>query len=136
MKDEKGSVIIEVALMMPLLLMIVFGFIGLNKMVKDSMVVQTAAREGARHYAIFHDPDEAVEIANKELESGGIKDATINIVHQPPNDRGVVVQKPFLLNIPFGEIRVFNIRREVVLHQVAQYQEEIYGDPVIGDDGL
>jgi hypothetical protein len=95
-------------------------------MVLDSMVVQTAAREGARHYAIFHDPEEAIEVAKQELETGNIKDAIISIVHQPPNDRGMVIQKVFVLKIPFGEVKLFNIRREVILHQVAEYQEGIY----------
>ena len=121
-KDEKGSVIIEVALMMPLLLMIIFGFLGLNKMVQDCVVIQTAAREGARHYAIHYNASEAIEVANKELKTGGITDATISIIHQPPNDRGMIVQKVFALKIPFGEVKFFNIKREVILHQGVQLQ--------------
>jgi Flp pilus assembly protein TadG len=118
MRDEKGSVVIEVALALPLILAVIFGFIGLNQMIHDSMAIQTAAREGARHYAIYHNVEDAIEIAERELEAANVKNAVITVTHRPPNDRGMIVQKIFALRIPFGEIKLFNIRREIILHQV------------------
>ncbi len=49
--DEKGSAWVELAVLLPLLLMIVFGYLSYTNAIRDDLVLQMAAREGAREYS-------------------------------------------------------------------------------------
>ena len=51
LKEEKGTALVELAVLMPIFLTLVFGYIFYMNAVKDTLIMQTAAREAARIYA-------------------------------------------------------------------------------------
>lgn len=117
-KNQKGAALIETAIFLPILTMLVFGMLYFAQVIKDSLVMQTAAREGARSFAVYHDPQKAVNVVREELSNGKV-DADIYTINEPP-DRGVVVQKDVILSIPFADLRVFTLRNEVIMHRGTQ----------------
>ena len=72
LQNEQGSAIVEVAIMFPVILALVVGFIMFTLAVRTDTVLQTAAREAAREYAVTHNAASAREKARKELSLGGI----------------------------------------------------------------
>jgi Flp pilus assembly protein TadG len=51
-RDERGSAAVEFALVLPLLLMLVFGIIDFGRMYNAKITLNEAAREGARSAAL------------------------------------------------------------------------------------
>ena len=51
-RDERGSAAVEFALVLPLLLMLIFGIIDFGRMLNDKITLTEAAREGARSAAL------------------------------------------------------------------------------------
>ena len=54
---ERGTSVAELAICLPLLLLIVFGIIEFGFMLYDKAVITNASREGARAGIVFHHPD-------------------------------------------------------------------------------
>jgi hypothetical protein len=52
---ERGAVAVEMAMILPLLLLIVMGTIEFGRVLNVQVSLTQAAREGARHAAIHHD---------------------------------------------------------------------------------
>lgn len=119
LKKTKGAALVEVAIALPILVMIVFGFIYFTIIIKETLVIQTAAREGARHHAVYHDPVGAVNTAEAELKRGLVSGARAKATYGH-NYRGVRVEKDITLSIPFSEIHIFTITREVTIHPAAK----------------
>lgn len=69
---ERGATAIEVAIIFPLFLMLVFGLMWFGIGVSSKIGLGRAAREGARHLAITGDVAEAEQVARN---AGGIADA-------------------------------------------------------------
>jgi Flp pilus assembly protein TadG len=70
---DRGAAAVEAALVLPLLLMIVFGIIDIGRMVNAQITVTEAAREGARALALGTDVESRVE-----QMMGSRKDVTID----------------------------------------------------------
>ncbi len=51
-KDTRGNALIEFALVLPILLLVVFGITELGRMIMTTNVLNTASREGARLAAV------------------------------------------------------------------------------------
>ncbi len=51
---EKGAVAVEMAILLPLLLLILMGIIEFGRVFNVQISLTQAAREGARHAAIYH----------------------------------------------------------------------------------
>ncbi|MHB1127559.1 MAG: TadE/TadG family type IV pilus assembly protein [Bacillota bacterium] len=102
-KDENGSAIVEVAVIFPLIIMLVAGFIVLSQAVRIDTVLEVAAREGAREFSVTHDLGRATERAKNELDIGGVdpEKATISVTSNG-FDRKVLVEFPFPIYIPFA----------------------------------
>src|SRR5579883_3027743 len=60
---ERGNALIETALVLPLLLMLAFGVIGVGRITQAQMGVSAVAREAARAGALANDPGEALDQA-------------------------------------------------------------------------
>ncbi|MCL1593984.1 MAG: pilus assembly protein [Actinomycetia bacterium] len=58
-RSERGAAIVEMALVMPLLLILVFGIVEFGRAFMTDISVTHAAREGARAYAITRGSDDA-----------------------------------------------------------------------------
>jgi Flp pilus assembly protein TadG len=56
--DERGSAVVEFALVMPLLLLVALALVQIAVIGRDRLVLEHAARAGAREAAV--DPDDAV----------------------------------------------------------------------------
>jgi Flp pilus assembly protein TadG len=54
---KRGTSVVELAICLPLLLMIVFGIIEFGFLLYDKAVITNASREGARAGIVFHHPD-------------------------------------------------------------------------------
>ncbi|MFY9611135.1 MAG: TadE/TadG family type IV pilus assembly protein [Blastocatellia bacterium] len=81
--DEQGSVIVELALMLPLLAMLILGSVDLGLIVREHQLLQNAAREGARFSAqpankIDPVTPAATQVATAQL----IRDRVINYLAQ------------------------------------------------------
>jgi Flp pilus assembly protein TadG len=53
--DERGAVMVELAIILPVLLMLLVGIMEFGKYYSTKVSLQAAAREGARELALGHD---------------------------------------------------------------------------------
>lgn len=115
-KEEKGSAITEFALTLPLVLLLVFGYIFFMNGVKIHIIMQTAAREGARAYANpmweGDNSADAIGTAEKELAANNIKGATVS-AYANGYDRIVVIEKPYATRFP---LKNFTLRAYSIFH--------------------
>jgi Flp pilus assembly protein TadG len=56
LRDETGAVAVEFAIVLPLLIVMVFGIIEFSILLFDKAVITNASREGARRGIVFSDP--------------------------------------------------------------------------------
>lgn len=66
-KRERGAAAVEFALLLPILLLIVFGIIDFGRMLNAQITLTEAAREGARAESLGSDPDTRVQEASENL---------------------------------------------------------------------
>lgn len=76
---QQGSVIVELALMLPLLAIFVLGAVDMGLIVREHQVLQNAAREGARFSA---QPANNVDPSNPSATANSIRDKVINYLAQ------------------------------------------------------
>ena len=72
--EERGASAVEFAIILPLLVVFVFGIIEFSLMFYDKAVITNASREGAR-YGILFTPDPRIPI----LDTGGRKGITTQV---------------------------------------------------------
>ncbi|MGB9812410.1 MAG: TadE/TadG family type IV pilus assembly protein [Thermovenabulum sp.] len=107
-KSKRGNAIIETTIMFMILIMLTVGYMYFTQLVRESTVLQVAARESARAYAVTGDYSFAYNKAINELKLGGIDPnrAKINI-YTKGNERVARIQLNKRLIIPFaGEYRI------------------------------
>jgi Flp pilus assembly protein TadG len=73
--DQGGSVIAELALMLPLLAIFLLGATDLGLIIREHQVIQNAAREGSRFSA---QPVNNVDSSNPTATANAIRDKVIN----------------------------------------------------------
>lgn len=85
MRSDAGSVLIEAAITMPLLLMVVLGIVDFGRLFQEYEVVTNAAREGAR-VAVLPDylNTDAEKRALDYLQAGGLDKTKATAVYQIP----------------------------------------------------
>jgi len=66
-RRERGSAAVEFALVLPLLLVVALALLQLGLLVRDSLMVQAAARAGARAAAVL---DDSVAVREASLAAG------------------------------------------------------------------
>lgn len=64
--EERGAAAVEMAIILPLLLLIVIGTIEFGRVLNVQVSLTQAAREGARHAAIHHD-DGSLDVTGAAL---------------------------------------------------------------------
>ena len=77
--DQKGSVIVELALMLPVLAIFILGATDLGIIIREHQVLQNAAREGARFSA---QPANQIAPSNPTATANSIRDKVINYLAQ------------------------------------------------------
>lgn len=76
---QKGGVIVEMALLLPLLSIFLLGIIDLGLVVREHQLLQNAAREGARFSAL---PKNNIDPTNPLATPDSIRDRVINYLAQ------------------------------------------------------
>lgn len=77
--EQQGSVIVELALMLPVMAIFILGAIDLGVIVREHQVLQNAAREGARFSAL---PANNIDPSNPTATANSIRDKVINYLAQ------------------------------------------------------
>lgn len=105
MKNERGSaVIFELAVLLPIMIMVFYGYTMFTNALAIDLAIKTAAREGAREYAITGNANEGINKANDELIASKVSGATVTSFEEGEG-RGIRVVKLYGLYIPFvGEV--------------------------------
>ena len=78
-RDDRGAVMVEFAIVLPVLLLILLGIIEFGRAYNTQVSIQAAAREGARELALRHSST-AVESATRD----GAPSVTIDGIAQTP----------------------------------------------------
>jgi hypothetical protein len=61
-KNEKGAAVVEFAVVVPLLLVLVFGIIEFGVLIYNKAMITNASREGAREGILFRDDRSGLEV--------------------------------------------------------------------------
>lgn len=61
-QDEKAQALVEMALVLPILIMLVFGIVEFGRIYSTQIIVANSAREGARHAALGSDDNTVVTV--------------------------------------------------------------------------
>ena len=109
LKKEKGAAALEFALMLPLLVLIVFGITTFGFVYKEYIALTHAARDGVRLAAIGKDYDYIISQIEQDLPIEIIQSVEVDPLE--PTDRIVgysvtvtVNRTPIDMKIPFLEI--------------------------------
>ena len=100
---NKGSATLETAVMLLILIIMVTGFMFLINAVTVYSVAQTAAREGAREYAVTNNRTRAINKAKTELELGRVDPAKARITAVAEGqERRMIVTIDYSIYLPFA----------------------------------
>lgn len=114
LRSERGAVVVEFALLLPVLLMIVVGTIEFGRVYSQFQVFSGAAREGARCAAVQATPFRDCEVQDR-IDSGATpyepaEDATVSLTCDDTTIGDPVTvswEQPFDLAIPFwGDVTI------------------------------
>lgn len=113
---EKGAAMVEFAIVLPVLLLLVFGIIEFGRAYNTQLTLTHAAREGVRAYAITQDQGEGentAEMAASTLDPA-LLDVTVTacIIDQPTT---MTVEYPFTFFIPFLPSTPITLQAEGVM---------------------
>jgi Flp pilus assembly protein TadG len=102
-RNEDGAAAVEMALVLPILLLLVFGIIEFGFIFNRYISVTHAAREGVRHLALGVDPTEAelkAEGATGDIVSANVSDPINCTASSPTADEvQMVCQTNYKLNL-------------------------------------
>lgn len=117
LKQKKGSATVEAAIMLPVYIAVVLGFLFFLGTIKESMVLQQSAREGAIYYAKYGNPYIAAEKTRTELVTGGIEPQSVAVNPVANGSRkGMVVQKES--KVFTGRFESMFLRKEIIVNQL------------------
>ena len=88
-RDDRGAAAVEFALVVPLLLVMLFGIIDLGWVFGQQLAVTAAAREGAREFAIQTVADPGGAQAAAELRAGELVPGTPTFAYPSTCSAGV-----------------------------------------------
>ena len=97
-EDDRGAIVVEFALILPILLILLFGIIEFGRAYNTQIALQGAAREGARALALG---DSATDAANASF-GGGVVISVSSSSSCPDDDFAeVTTSANFTFSIPF-----------------------------------
>ena len=114
---EQGSAMVEMAIVLPILLLLVFGITGFGRLYNAQITVTHAAREGIRDYAIHQDVAQAESLARQAVST------TLNpgpmLISTSPCNPGepatMAITYPFSLTVPFFGDKVVTLSADGVM---------------------
>jgi Flp pilus assembly protein TadG len=77
-QSDKGAAAVEFALVLPMLLLVIFGLIDFGRMLNAQITLTEAAREGARANALSSSVSSRVNLATQNLGPAGTVTYTVN----------------------------------------------------------
>jgi Flp pilus assembly protein TadG len=118
-KNERGSSLIEVALTLPLLLLVTAGIFEFGRAYQTQQVLTNAAREGARVAVLPNQPSGAAETRARLYLTGGqlpnAADATISVTSTTISIGGITTPgSKVTVSYPFSFVVLQPIARLVV----------------------
>jgi Flp pilus assembly protein TadG len=100
---ERGSAVVEFALVMPVLLVVMLGMVQVGLMVRDQVIVTQAARAGAREASVTESAEQ-VRVAVVSSASG-IDPARVGVTVSPAaalgTSRSVHIVYDMPISVPF-----------------------------------
>src|SRR5215510_1850905 len=96
---DRGSATVEFALVLPLVLVVVLGLVQVGLVIRDRLLVEAAARAGARAAAIQDDPA-AIEVAAM-VAAPGLDAARADVAVARSGSRGDPVTVHIVYDDPF-----------------------------------
>ena len=119
LKNEKGSSeLIETLFVLQIILMLIFGFIFFINTVREDLIMDSAARTGAREYGITHDSSMGVAQAEQDLATGRVRGASVY-----EDGESIIVSKPIEFHVPFAGDFNFGLRKQ---HEFRHEVETFY----------
>jgi Flp pilus assembly protein TadG len=88
LKNNRGQTLVELALLLPILVLLVFGILEFGRVFNETLVVTAAAREGARVAAVNSDNDAAAVDAVKQV-AAAIDHGRLTIDISPTGPRAI-----------------------------------------------
>ena len=108
-KDQRGQALVELALVVPLLLLLAFGVIAVGRVIETQMGVSAVAREEARAAALANGPEEASSnglARGQEVASGyHLGNGSLQLTVDPGSfERGGEVRASARYTVTFGDL--------------------------------
>jgi hypothetical protein len=104
-RTDRGAAAVETALLLPVLLLIIFGIIDFGRLLNAQITLTEAGREGARAVALETDPSPRV---NTVMQNLGAPDAIQSVPcgpnPDPDDDAQVTVEYTFSFITPVGAL--------------------------------
>jgi Flp pilus assembly protein TadG len=106
---ETGQALVELALVIPILLILAFGVVGVGRVIHAQMAVSAVAREAARAEALANSPDEAARdgmVRGQEVAAGyGISSGSLQLTVDPGSlARGSTVEASARYTVALGDL--------------------------------
>ena len=115
-RGERGAAMVEMAIVLPVLLLLVFGIIDFGRLYNTQVTLTHAAREGIRDYAIFQDPVQAENVAGQAVTSFDPAPMVITTSACDPGEPATMtIAYPFDSSIPFLGEGIITIGAEGVM---------------------
>ncbi|GAA1820610.1 TadE/TadG family type IV pilus assembly protein [Planosporangium flavigriseum] len=76
-RRDDGAAAVEMALILPLLLFVLFGIVDFGRLLNAQITLTEAAREGARAAALYQNADARVQAATKDSLGGATVTTTV-----------------------------------------------------------
>ena len=98
-EDDRGAIVVEFALILPILLILLFGIIEFGRAYNTQIALQGAAREGARALALGNSATDAVKVVRS-----GVAISVSSTSSCPDGDSDaitVTTRADFTFGIPF-----------------------------------
>lgn len=121
LKDEKGTALIQTAIILPVILGLFMGGLLFCNAYKYKNAINTAAAVGAKTYQINKDEGKAIAKAQSQLAMLGVQKASCKI----EGDGNFVITKPYGFYIPVFGKHLLNIKSEYKAH--AEINPRYYG---------
>ncbi|HEX6970340.1 MAG TPA: TadE/TadG family type IV pilus assembly protein [Micromonosporaceae bacterium] len=103
---DRGAAAVEFALLLPVVLLIIFGIIDFGRMLNAQLTLTQAAREGARATALFDETQGAARVQRAAQGLGTVESDIDQCPSQPgpEHDAQVTVTYDFTFVTPLGFI--------------------------------
>lgn len=114
-QDNRGHIVVELAVIFPLIAMIAFAFIMYMHGIALQVGMGVAAREGARDYARTHYDVSAIERTENTLKTYGVDEYNVEIIRDG-RYMGVSVKKDYKVFVPLLGNQTFHLNRSYVFY--------------------